>query len=55
MYTMNELLELAAKSGEECIITIRENTSKYERVIKDHYGVDVKISKVVIHVAPQKK
>lgn len=55
MKTMRELLKLAAKSGEECIITIREDTSKYEKIIKDHYGVAVKISKVVVHVAPQKK
>ena len=55
MKTMQELLELADKSGEECIITIRENTSKYEKIIKDHYGVNVKISKIVVHVDTKKK
>ena len=51
---MRELLALAAKCGEECIITIQEDTSKYEKIIKDNYGVDVKISKIVIHLTVNK-
>lgn len=55
MHTMSELLELAAKSGEECVITIQEDTSKYEKIVKDHYGIDVKISKIILHVTAKQK
>ena len=54
MHTISELLEIAAKSGEECVITIQEDTSDYEKIIKDNYGIDVKISKIVIHVTSNK-